>query len=251
MPRPQSTAGGLTLGVRAALRGLGMLFSTPRRLLLCLLPAVLAAVAMFAAASFLALHLSWLWGRIADYSGTGAGHTLLAVLLSVLAVGVIAGVMAAAFLGIVAVASAPVSNALSLQAEVACGSAPPELTMGQEAVETARSIWHALLRLAVYLLSVLALSAAAVVFPPLALLTVPLSLVSTGAYLVYDLLDPTLSRRCLGFADKWRFMAAHWGACTGLAAVSMVVLWIPLAGLLLWPGLAMGGAVLFCEVEGK
>lgn len=226
-----------------------MLFGKPRRLILSLVPAVAGLVGSIALFTFAVGKARGAYQQIADYcqrSGHGTGLTILLLTLgAVFAVGLVA----ALFFGMVAALSAPVGNMLSGEAEAErAGQEPPSLTLAQEVVEAGRSIVHAVLRLAAYFAGVAILGAVSLILPPATIITVPLSFVWTGAYMAYDLLDPTLSRRRMGFAEKWQFLRTHRDACVGLVLLTMGVLLIPLANLLLWPGLAMGGAVLFVDL---
>lgn len=239
----------LLLGARAGFTGLAMLVGKPRRLLLSLVPAgagLFGSVALF---TFAMRHARWAYQQIADACSRGGHGKPLTILILLLGALFSLGLIAALFFGVIAALSAPVGNLLSGQAEAErAGEEPPSLTMAQEIIEAGRSIAHAVWRLAAYFAGVAILGALSLLIPPATLITVPLSFVWTGAYMAYDLLDPTLSRRRMGFAEKWQFLRAHRDACTGLVLVTMGVLLIPFANLLLWPGLAMGGAVLFVDL---
>lgn len=239
----------LLLGARAGLTGLAMLVGRPRRLVISLVPAIAGLFGSIALFTFAMRHARGAYQQLADACSRGGHGKPLTFLLLALGAVLIVGLIAALFFGVIAAVSAPVGNLLSGQAEAErAGKEPPALTMAQELVEAGRSIGHALLRLTAYFVGVALLGAVSLLLPPATLVTAPLSLVWTGAYMAYDLLDPTLSRRRMGFAEKWQFLRTHRDACTGLVLVTTGVLLIPFANLLLWPGLAMGGAVLFVDL---
>jgi len=240
----------MLLGIRAGFAGLAMLFEKPRRLLLSIVPAGVGLVGTIALLVLAISRAGWAYHLIKDHlSQAGLGNKLTVPLfvLGILLLGLLG---MALFLGLVAAVSAPLGNLLSAEAEAErAGKEPPSLTIGQEIVEAGRSILHAVWRLVAYLIGVAILGAVSLLIPPAAVITIPLSVVWTGAYVAYDLLDPTLSRRRMGFVEKWSYLRTHRDACAGLALVTMGVLLIPLGNLLLWPGLMMGGAVLFVDLE--
>jgi hypothetical protein len=83
------------------------------------------------------------------------------------------------------------------------------------------------------ILGVLAL--ATFVFPPAAVVTVPLKFVVTGVLAAYDLLDYPLSQRGQSVADRVAFIRANFAAVLGFGVATAALLLIPGVGLFLLP----------------
>lgn len=97
-------------------------------------------------------------------------------------------------------------------------------------------------------LPVLALLAlVSLVFPPAAVVTVPLKLLTAGWLAAYDLLDYPLSIRGEGVRARLLFMRANAPAVLGFGVAAAVVLLIPGMGLLLLPWGAAGATRLVVE----
>lgn len=243
-PGLASSLVGFGLGFQAALTGLGMLLRSPRRLLMCLLPLLVGIALTLAAAvgfAFMAPTL-WKW-LLSHFSHPETGEKVLAALLAVALLAVAGYTL---LLSVIVIVAAPVANLLAAQAEAEAGGEPaPQLTLVEELVDVGRSLVQGILRLGAYLAVTAGLGLVVFVIPPLIVAAVPLSIAAAGAFLVYDLLDPSMSRRLMAFGDKWRFIRANRSACFGLAVVSLLIMSIPLVNVLLAPGLTMGGAVLY------
>lgn len=246
-----SVAGSLTgfgLGFQAALTGLGMLLRSPRRLLLCALPLLLGiALTLLAVVGFAVMAPTlWKW-LLGHFSHSGrAVEVGEKVLVGLLAVALLAVAGYTLLLSVIVIVAAPVANLLAAQAEAECGGEPaPVLTVVEEIIDVGRSLLQGIARLGAYLAVNAGLALVVFVIPPLIVAAVPLSIAAAGAFLAYDLLDPSMSRRQMPFADKWRFLQTHRSACLGLAVVSLLIMSIPLVNVLLAPGLTMGGAVLY------
>lgn len=243
---------GFGLGFQAALTGLGMLLRSPRRLLLCLLPLLVGIALTLAAAVGFAFTAPALWKWLLSHfghSGSAAMETGEKVLAALLAVALLAVAGYTLLLSVIVIVAAPVANLLAAQAEAEAGGEPaPQLALVEEIVDVGRSLVQGILRLGAYLTVTAGLGLVVFVIPPLIVAAVPLSIAAAGAFLVYDLLDPSMSRRLMAFDDKWRFIRTHRSACFGLAVVSLLIMSIPLVNVLLAPGLTMGGAVLYVEL---
>lgn len=246
-----SVAGSLTgfgLGFQAALTGLGMLLRSPRRLLLCALPLLLGiALTLLAVVGFAVMAPTlWKW-LLGHFSHSGrAVEVGEKVLVGLLAVALLAVAGYTLLLSVIVIVAAPVANLLAAQAEAECGGEPaPVLTVVEEIIDVGRSLLQGIARLGAYLAVNAGLALVVFVIPPLIVAAVPLSIAAAGAFLAYDLLDPSMSRRQMPLADKWRFLQTHRAACLGLAVVSLLIMSIPLVNVLLAPGLTMGGAVLY------
>lgn len=243
---------GFGLGFSAALTGLGLLLKSPRRLLMCALPLLLGIALTLAATVGFAVMAPTLWKWLLSHfshaggAGIGVGEKLVVGLLAVALLAVAGYTL---LLAVIVIVSAPVANLLAAQAEEECGGDPaPKLTLAEELVDVVRGLFQGIARLGVYLAVTAGLALVVFVLPPLIVVAVPLSIAAAGAFLVYDLMDPSMSRRQMDFGDKWRLMQTHKSACLGLAVVSLLIMSIPLVNVVLAPGLTMGGAVLYVRL---
>jgi uncharacterized protein involved in cysteine biosynthesis len=73
----------------------------------------------------------------------------------------------------------------------------------------------------------------------------------TARFAAYDVLDYTMARRGWTFKQKADFIARHRSRTTGLGAAVSLLLLVPVIGPLAYPFGAVGGTLLFLELEGK
>ncbi len=137
---------------------------------------------------------------------------------------------------------APLGGTLAERTEAELGRpAPPAVPLSQTIKEALLGLAHTLLAAALFVLTLVPL----VVLNWLVPLLAPLVAIQTALFLAYDGLDPTLSRGGRRFADKWRFLRAHFGYCVGFGLAAALFLAIPILNLFATPVVAIGGTMLF------
>jgi CysZ protein len=218
--------------------GFWFLLRHPRLWPLAALPAIVAAV-LVGAFAFLGLLLAPRVHALA-LPETGRLPEWIALPASVLLW--IATVGAAAFLGLgIALALAsPLLEQLSRRVEAQARGLAPDASLGL-VFEIGQSLRGALYFLAaapvLFLLGFIPL-----VGPLLALMW-------GGRAVALQMTDPALSRRGMSFADKRRWHGEWRVETQGFGIAGMVGFIVPLANLLLAPGLVTGGTLLVLELE--
>jgi CysZ protein len=76
-----------------------------------------------------------------------------------------------------------------------------------------------------------------------------LSVMWGGRAIAYQMTDPALTRRGLGFRDRWRWHRQWLAESQGFGLAGMVGLLVPFANLLLGPALVAGGTLLVLALE--
>jgi uncharacterized protein involved in cysteine biosynthesis len=76
-----------------------------------------------------------------------------------------------------------------------------------------------------------------------------LSVMWGGRAVAYQMTDPALTRRGLGFRDRWRWHREWLPESQGFGLAGMVGLLVPVANLLLGPALVAGGTLLVLSLE--
>ncbi len=249
---PKDVALGFFAGVRAFVGGIGFVFTTPRAWGWAAVPVFVATVLLGVSGA------AAIWGAgalterfLLDPSGaaqtawTTAGAWVLRVVLSL--VGLIV-----AFLVSISLAQ-PLSgfalDAIVRRQETALGGRTwPEQGVVAGAV---RSLRVSLTALAIGLPVLGLLAVVTLVFPPAAVVTLPLKLLVTGLLAAYDFLDYPLSIRGEGVRARLAFMRAHFAAVLGFGLSVAAVLLVPGAGLLVLPWGVAGATRLVVERDAR
>jgi CysZ protein len=209
---------GFFAGVRALFGGVAFIVTTPSAWGWAMIP-VLVAGFLFGGGAALAI-----WG-----ANMLSEHLLLRIVFWAI------GLVVAFFLAISL--AQPLSgfalDAIARKQEVALGGrtwpSQPALT------GALRSLRVTLTALAIGLPILAALAVVTFLFPPAAVVTVPLKFVVTGVLAAYDLLDYPLSQRGQSVADRVAFIRANFAAVLGFGVATAALLLIPGVGLFLLP----------------
>ncbi len=223
---------GFFAGVRALFGGLWFIVSTPSAWGLALVP-VLVAGLLFAGAAALAI-----WGadQLSD---------LLVLRIVFWAIGLVVAFVLAISL------AQPLSgfalDAIARKQELALGGrvwpSQPTLT------SAVRSLRVSLTALALGLPVLALLALVTFLFPPAAVVTLPLKFLVTGVLAAYDLLDYPLSQRGRSVADRLVFIRSNFPAVLGFGAATAAVLLVPGVGLLLLPFGVAGATRMVMQAE--
>jgi CysZ protein len=218
-------------GIRAFFTGVAFVFGTPSVWGYAIVPVALALVLT------VALSALGLWGaaHVAHAvvgADAGALGTMVVWLIEI-ALGLVA--ILTALLVAFALAQ-PLSgfalDVITRRQARALGAPEPPPQRGSSFFRSLR-VTFAALAVAVPLLALLALIT--ILFPPAAVVTLPLKLAVSALTLAWDLLDYPLSQLGLGVRDRLRWMRARFGAVMGFGIAGSFVLLVPGLGLLMLP----------------
>jgi CysZ protein len=224
---------GLFRGVAAFFGGVGWVVTTPRIWPRAIVP-VTTALALIAALGVLGVRGATALTHRALGDGLGAGFVGVLLALAALVLALVVGVAFAqplsgwALDGIVHVQEHDLG--------IAPARRPPFLTT------MLGSLGSAVLGLALGVPLIVLLTLAGWLFPPAALVTIPLKAVIAGLLLAWDLLDYPLASRGLGVGARLRWCAGHLGAFTGFGLAALLLFAVPGIGLLALP-CGVAGAV--------
>ncbi len=241
---------GFFSGVRALFGGVGFIVGTPSAWGWALIP-VLVATVLFGGAASLAI---WGGSALSDHlvlggavEAAGAWATLGIWTLRIVlwAIGLIVAFVLAMSL------AQPLSgfalDAIARKQELALGG---RIWPSQPALGSAlRSLRVTLTALAIGLPILGGLALVTFLFPPAAVVTVPLKFLVTGLLAAYDLLDYPLSLRGRSVADRLVFIRANFAAVLGFGAAVAALLLVPGVGLLLLPFGVAGASRLVASQE--
>jgi CysZ protein len=150
-----------------------------------------------------------------------------------------------------AILSAPFNDLLSERTEsLAFGQEPPPLTASRFLLGLGKTVAHELIKLGIYLAFIIPLFLLNLVIPVVG----PLLFLFVGFYIssvffAYDFMDYSMGRRMWSFGEKWRALKKHRALTVGFGAALAGALLIPVFGLLCVPMAAVGGTLLFCDLE--
>ncbi|MDB5220710.1 MAG: Sulfate transport system protein cysZ [Myxococcaceae bacterium] len=223
---------GFFAGVRALFGGVAFIVTTPSAWGWAMIP-VLVAGLLFGGGGALAI-----WGgtKLSEY-------LLLRIVFWAI------GLVVAFFLAISL--AQPLSgfalDAIARKQELALGGrtwpSQPALT------GALRSLRVTLTALAIGLPILAALALVTFLFPPAAVVTVPLKFIVTGVLAAYDLLDYPLSLRGRTVSDRLVFIRANFAAVLGFGVATAALLLIPGVGLFLLPFGVAGATRMVVEGE--
>ncbi len=71
----------------------------------------------------------------------------------------------------------------------------------------------------------------------------------SAMFFARESMDGSMSRRRMGYFEKWRVLAHVWPYALGFGAVVSVAMWVPLLNFLVLPMSVAGGTALFCHLE--
>jgi CysZ protein len=218
--------------------GFGLILRHPRLWPLAALPVALAVVLMFLGAVLGAFLIPRVEAQLGAAPGTRPVWIELPASLLLWTAMVGTGVFLG--LGIALLLAAPALDRLSRQVELRVRGVVPDSSHGM--------LWELAqaLRGGAYFL----LAAPGVFLLGLIPLIGPfLSVMWGGRAVAYQMTDPALTRRGMGFKDRWRWHREWLAESQGFGLAGMVGLLVPLANLLLGPALVAGGTLLVLALE--
>jgi CysZ protein len=156
-----------------------------------------------------------------------------------------------AFFVVQAILSAPFNDLLSERVEMlAYEQTPPPFAIGRFMRILGRTLVHELAKLGIWL----------AVMVPLFLLNLVLPIIGPALFLVlgyyltatffgYNYLDYCMSRREWRFGKKWRALLDNKALTFGFGSSLATALLVPVVGILCVPMAAVGGTLMFCDME--
>jgi CysZ protein len=229
-------------GVGAFFAGVGFVVGTPGVWLLALVP-VATAIAL----ALVTLAVGTVLGLDAARA-LAPEHAWLLRVVFVVAAGL------AALLVAVTLAQ-PLSgwalDRIVLRRELALGRQPPPRSHVPWFVALPRALGVNLLGLAFGLPLLGLLFAVSLLFPPAALVCLPLKVLVGGLVMAWDFLDYSMALRAIGIGPRLAWIGRHLGAVLGFAMGAGVFLFTPGLGLLVLPMGVAGAATLMSRVEGE
>ena len=155
------------------------------------------------------------------------------------------------FFAVAAVVAGPFNEFLAEAVEEqVTGRRSPRLSPGRVVRDVWRTIAHESRKILRYLFLLAILFVLSVVVPGVGWAIYA----AGGAFLTarfagYDVMDYTMARRGWTFQQKQEFLRRHRSATTGLGTAVALFLLVPIVGLLAYPIGAVGGTLLFLEIE--
>jgi CysZ protein len=218
--------------------GFGILLRSPRLWPLALLPVVLAAVLLVLGAVAGYFLIPQVEDRFAPTPGDRPVWVELPASLLLWTAVVGSGVFLG--LGVALLLAAPILDLLSRRVEARVRGSVVDSSHGflWELVQSLRGgLYFILAAPGVFLLGLIPL------FGPF------LSVLWGGRAVAFQMTDPALTRRGLGFKERWRWHREWLPESQGFGLAGMVGLLVPLANLLLAPALVAGGTLLVLSLE--
>lgn len=193
---------------------------------------------------------AWQWakGFVALHT---AGHSaIITAILTFLMYVFVAGMGYVAFLVTSLIATAPFAGTLSERTEkLSRGAAITQQGIARVVREAVRATLHTCISLSLYLVLAAVLFFVQFVAAPIAPLVWLLSVLLTAIFLAYDAFSLPLERRDASFGRKWGFVGKHTPESLGFGVVVALVLAIPGFGLIVPAVAAVGGTLLFLDLE--
>ena len=224
---------GLFRGVAAFLGGVGWVVTTPRIWPRAIVPIVTALV-LIAALAVLGVHGAMNATRRTLGEGLGAGFVGVLLAITAVVLALVVGVALAqplsgwALDGIVRIEEQELG--------IAPAAGPPFLAT------MLASLAFSLLGLAVGVPLIVLLTLAAWLFPPAAVVTIPLKAVIAALLLAWNLVDYPLASRGVGVGARLRWCGRNLGALVGFGLAALLLFAVPGLGLLALP-CGVAGAV--------
>jgi CysZ protein len=156
-----------------------------------------------------------------------------------------------AFFVVQAILSAPFNDLLSEKVEhLAYGLEAPKFSWGRFSRSLGRTVLHELIKLGIWIGIMLPLFLLNLVIPVLGpMLFLVVGFWVTATFFGYDYLDYSMGRREWSFSRKWKVLRENRALTFGFGSSIAVALLIPVVGILCVPMVAVGGTLLFCDLE--
>lgn len=249
-PRQGNVATRLARGFGYLFKGWAFVLRHPSLIKYCLLPFMICLVVFAGVAGIFAYTyndlIGMIWAR-PDSSFTRVLWYLFNVLLILLAVLLAYG----AFFVVQAMIAAPFNDLLSEKVElIAFGNRTPPFSPRRAMGDVGRTVTHELGKISLYLGIMAPLLVFNWIVPVLGQAALLFGgFIITTTFFSYDYLDLCMGRRRWTFRQKWRALRRNGALSIGFGSALSAGLLIPLLGLMCIPMAAVGGALLFNDLE--
>jgi CysZ protein len=232
-------------------RGYRFVFTDHRELLqLCLVPLLINLVIFTGAAVGLYIYwgdiIDWIWPR-----PDALGWKILWYVLYVFIVAMVLLMGYVLFFALQGILSAPFNDMLSERVEqLAYGKAPPPTTAGRLARGAAYSLACEARKQGLYVVGMGLLLVIKLLVPvagPVIFLVG--GFVLSASFFCYDFMDFSMARRELSWANKRAVLKQNRALTLGFGAMLAGAMAIPLVSSVSMPMAAVGGTLLFCDLE--
>jgi CysZ protein len=231
-------------------RGWRFVFSNPRLLPYCLLPLLIAALLFVALVCLLIFHygdlVNLFWARPASFFVRIFWYLFYVFIFLVVML-----LSYAAFFVLQALLASPFNDLLSERVEeLAAGRPPTPFSLERLASSVGRTLLHQAAKLGLYLSIMLPLLLLSLIIPVLG----PLLLLFGGStvtafFLAWDTLEYAMDRRAWDLRRKWQLLGSNRALLLGLGGLLEAALLVPVLGLICLPVGAVGGTLLFIDLE--
>lgn len=231
-------------------QGFGFVFSShPSLLKFCLLPLLINLLVFVGVGIGLYFYygdiVAWIWARPDSW--------LMRILWYLLYVFIFLLVLLLSYLTffvLQAILSAPFNDVLSERTEqLAFGNEPPPFSVGLLLKGLGKTIGHETAKMGLYLAVMVPLLLLSVLFAVLSPVVSVIGFYFTAIFFAYDFMDFSMGRRLWSFSRKWNALKQNRALTLGFGAALAGALLIPVFGLLCVPISAVGGTLLFCDLE--
>jgi len=231
-------------------QGFGFVFSRhPSLIKYCLLPLLINLLVFVGVGVGLYFYygdiVSWIWARPDSWL-----MRILWYLLYVFIFLVVILLSYLTFFVLQAILSAPFNDLLSERTEkLAFGHEPPPFSVGFLLKGLGKTVAHEVAKMGLYvavMVPLLLLSVLATVLSPVVSVV---GFYFTAIFFAYDFMDFSMGRRLWSFSRKWGALKKNRALTFGFGAALAGALLIPVFGLLCLPMAAVGGTLLFCDLD--
>ncbi len=147
--------------------------------------------------------------------------------------------------------SSPFNDILTERVEMlAIGKEPPPFTMARFAKGIAVTLVHTVVKLSIYIFFMVPLLLIGWIIPVVGPVVSSVGgFIVTAFFVSYDQMDYAMARREWPFGQKIRAVTRNFALCFGFGGSMAGVLWVPIVGILFIPLAAVGGTLMFCDLE--
>ena len=216
----------------------------------CAAPVIIAIMSISAVIGLMSYYygdiMSMVWARPdAWYLLTLWYVVMVFVFLLMLVLGYVA------FFIMQTILSSPFNDILTERVEMlAIGKEPPPFTFARLARSVALTLLHTLVKLSIYIFFMVPLILIGWVIPVVGpIISSVGGFIITAYFVSYDQMDFAMARREYTFGHKVRTVTKNLSLTFGFGGSMAAILFVPVVGILFIPLAAVGGTLLFCDLE--
>ena len=250
-PRTGSALKRLTRGGGYLLRGWRFVVSEhPTLVVYCVAPVIIALMTISGVIALLSYYsgdmLSALWARPEPWYLVTLWYVVMVFAFLLM---IVAGYVA--FFVIQTILSSPFNDILTERVEMlAIGKEPPPFTLARFTKSIAVTLVHTVVKLSIYVFFMVPLILIGWIIPVVGpVISSVGGFIITAYFVSYDQMDFAMARREWSFGRKIRAVTKNLSLTFGFGGSMAGILFIPILGILFIPLAAVGGTLLFCDLE--